>query len=178
MTLLDVVTCVCVWGVWNESLSSPGKRCAMLQIIADWIRAVYMRMVWLGLETKPKTKHMVMNSCCLVLVKIFRALWGGNLLVICVDVGFVLPFYIIDLKHCFSFLLSMLFCGALNTWRLRGPTGWISKFILKYRGNCRRNSIAEAGLGPIVSKPWSFPFGSLSEKGFSEKESPKCRLEA
>lgn len=78
----------------------------MLQIIADWVGAVHMRMAWLGLETKPKTKQMVTNSCCLVLVKIFHAAWGGNLLVICVDVGFALPFYLIDFKYYISFLFE------------------------------------------------------------------------
>lgn len=178
MTLLDVPTYVCVWGIWNQSIWRTGKCCAMLLIPADWIRVVYMRMVWLGLETKPKTKQMVMNSCCLVVVKIFHAVWGRNLLVICVDVCFALLFYIIDFKQCISFLLSMLFCGTLNIWTLRTPTGWISKLILKYCRNHRRNSIAEPGLDLIVPKPWSFHFGSLSEKGFLEGESPKCKLEA
>lgn len=76
MTLLDVVTCVCVcegFGMsHSEAQESTGQCCwAVLQVVAGWMRVFYRRMVWLGLETKPKTKQMVMNSCCLVLVKIF-----------------------------------------------------------------------------------------------------------
>lgn len=45
---------------------------------------------------------MVMNSCCLVLVKFFHAvLERESFLVICVDVGFALLFYIIGFKHCY-----------------------------------------------------------------------------
>lgn len=86
----------------------------MLQIIADRIRTVYMRMEWLGLETKTKTKRMVINLCCLVLAEIFCGVWGGNLLVMCVDIGFAFLFYINDCKCCIEFLLSMLFCGTSN----------------------------------------------------------------
>lgn len=74
----------------------------------------------------------------------------GHLLVDCVDAGFALPFYIIDFKHYISFTLSMRFCGTSNIWTLRAPTEWISRFILKYCRDCRRNSIAEAGLGLIA----------------------------
>ena len=164
MTLLDVVTCLCVCGVWNESICRTGKHSAMLRIIADWIREAYMRMVWLGLETKAKTKQMTMNLRCLVLIKIFLAVWGGNLLFGCVDVGCAVPFYVICFKPCISFLFSVLFCGTLNIWTLRAPTGWISELILKYCRNCRRNSIAESGLGLIEPKPLEAYLRRASQK--------------
>lgn len=145
MTLLDVVTCVCVCACreesWNDSTANTWKCCEMLQIIADWIRTVYMRMEWMGLETKTKTKRMVINFCCLVLAEIF-------LLVMCVDIGFAFLFYM-DCKCCVEFLLSMLFCGISNIRRLRMPTKWVSTFILEYW-----NSIVEAEVGLVV--PWRF----------------------
>lgn len=99
----------------------------------------------------------------------------ASFLVIYVDVGFALLFYIICFKHCISFLLRMLVWGTSTLWTLRAPTGWISKLILRYCRNCRGNSIAEAGLGLVVPKLWTFLFGSLSEKWLLKRASPKSR---
>lgn len=151
---LCVCVCACREESWNDSTANTWKCCEILQIVADRIRTVYMRMEWMGLETKTKTKQMVINFCCLVLAETF-------LLVMCVDIGFAFLFYINDCKCCVEFLLSMLFCGTSNIRRLRMPTKWVSTFILEYW-----NNIVEAEVGLVV--PWRFPiFGSLSEKNVS-----------